>query len=167
MNNIIELLNIVFYQDEINTPGKLKDTDKFRDLFIDTLFKTLLNREYEEEDNVIINNIKLALECLHNDELTYHDLNYDFSIKTNDERLNEISQFDNLGLLLTRYNVIPNNNIFLDDLEDDIKEHIIIKVIENKIKYKHVVERIKEYYYIELSEYKDDKFIIGELAKKF
>ena len=165
--DIIELLNIVFYQEEINMDGKLKDSDKFRNLFIDTLFKALLSREYEEDDNVIINNIKLALEGLHNDELTYHDLNYDFSIKTNDERLNEISQFDNLGLLLTRYNVIPNNNIFLDDLEDDIKEHTIIKVIENKIKYKHVVERIKEYYFKELSEYKDDKFIMGELAKKF
>ena len=167
MNDIIELLNIVFYQDDINMDGKLKDSDKFRKLFIDTLFKAINNKELEEDDNVIINNIKQALEGIHNNKLSYDDLNYDFSIKTEEQRNIGISQFDNLGLFLTRYNIIPLNNIYLDDLEEDLKMNTIIKVIENKIKYKHVVERIKEYYYKELSEYKDDKFIMGELAKKF
>ena len=87
LDDIIELLNIVFYQDEINTPGKFKDSDKFRKLFIDTLFKAIINREYEEDDNVIINNIKLALEGIHNNKLSYDNLNYDFSIKTEDERI--------------------------------------------------------------------------------
>ena len=167
MNDIIELLNLVFYQEDINMDGKLKDSDKFRKLFIDTLFKAINNKELEEDDNVIINNIKQALEGIHNNKLSYDDLNYDFSIKTEEQRNIGISQFDNLGLFLTRYNIIPLNNIYLDDLEEDLKMNTIIKVIENKIKYKHVVERIKEYYYKELSEYKDDKFIMGELAKKF
>lgn len=52
-------------------------------------------------------------------------------------------------------------------MEEDIKMNTILKLIENKIKYKHVIKTIKDYYYKHLSEYKDDKYIMGELAKKF
>ena len=43
----------------------------------------------------------------------------------------------------------------------------ILNVIENKIKYKHGIEHIKDYYNKHLSECKDDKYIVGELVKKF
>ena len=165
--DLIEVLSIAFEQDEQQIPGKLKDDDKFRKLYVDGIINMLIEREYEEDDIVIINNIKLALEGIHKDTISYDDLNYNFSLKTEEERTYGISQFDNLGLFLTRYNIIPIRNIYLDDLEEDIKMNPILKVIENKIKYKHVVKTIKEYYHKHLSEYKDDKYIIGELAKKF
>ena len=112
MKDLIELLNIVFYQDEIDPQGKLKDSDKFRNIYIRGLYNAFIEREYEEDDNVIINNIKQALEGLHNNKLSYDDLNYNFSIKTEDERLIGISQNDNLEILLTRYNILSINNVF-------------------------------------------------------
>ena len=81
-DDLIELLNIVFYQDEIDPQGKLKDSDKFRNIYIRGLYNAFIEREYEEDDNVIINNIKQALEGIHNNKLSYDDLNYNFSIRT-------------------------------------------------------------------------------------
>ena len=110
--DLIELLNIVFYQDEINMPGELKESDQFRKLYIKGIFKILRDREYEAEDNIIINNIKQTLEGIHNNKLSYDDLNYDFSIKTEEERNLGLTQNDVLGLFLTRYNILSINNVF-------------------------------------------------------
>ena len=58
--DLIELLNIVFYQDDIDPQGKLKDSGKFRNIYIRGLYNAFIEREYEEDDDVIINNIKQA-----------------------------------------------------------------------------------------------------------
>ena len=166
--DLIELLNIVFYQDDIDPPSKLKDSDKFRNIYIRGLYNAFIEREYEEDDNVIINNIKQALEGLHNNKLSYDDLNYDFSIKTEDERIIGISQNDNLEILLTRYNILSISHLLISiKHKDNLLLESLLTIIETKIKYKHVIEHIEDYYNKHLSEYKDDKFIIGELAKKF
>ena len=167
MKILIEPLNIIFYQDEINKPGKLKEYDNFRNIYNNILFKALNNREYEDDDNIIINNIKLVIEGIHNNTISYDDFNYDFSIKTEKQRNIGLTRNDVLGLFLTRYNIIPLNKVFLDSIEEDIKTNPIIKVIETKIKFKHVIENIKDYYSKHISKYKDNKYIIGELAKKF
>ena len=166
--DLIELLNIVFYQDEINMPRELNRSDQFSKLYINTLFNAFIEREYEEDDNVIINNIKQALEGLHNNKLSYDDLNYNFSIKTEDERIIGISQNDNLEILLTRYNILSISHLLISiKHKDNLLLESLLTIIETKIKFKHVLEHIEDYYNKHLSEYKDDKFIIGELAKKF
>ena len=149
--DLIELLNIVFYQDDIDLQGKLKDSDKFRKIYIKGLFNAFIEREYEEDDKIIINNIKQALGGIHNNKLSYDDFNYDFSIKTEEEHNLGLTQNDILGLFLTRYNIMSINNVFLDSIEEDIKMNQILKVIENKIKFKHVIEHIKDYYNKHLS----------------
>ena len=169
MKDLIELLNIIFYQDDINIDDyRFNESDQFSKLYINTLFKALNNREYEEDDNVIINNIKQALEGIHNNKLSYDDLNYDFSIKTEDERIIGISQNDNLEILLTRYNILSISHLLISiKHKDNLLLESLLNIIETKIKFKHVLEHIEDYYNKHLSEYKDDKFIIGELAKKF
>ena len=114
-------------------------------------------RECEGNDNVIINNIKLVLEGMHNNKLSYNDINHNLSIKTEEESNLGLTQNDILWLFLIRYNILSINNVFLDSIEEDIKMNATLKVIENKIKYKHVIQHIKDYYNKRLSEYKDDK----------
>ena len=124
--------------------------------------------EYEEDDNVIIINIKEALEGIHNNKLYYDDLNYNFSIKTEEELIIGISQNDNLKIFLTRYNILPINHLLIVIRnKEDLLINSILTVIETNIKFKHIIEHIEEYYNKHLSEYKNDKYIIGELAKKF
>ena len=57
-HDLIELLNIACKQDEQQIPGKLKDDDKFRKLYVDGIINMLIEREYEEDD---IREIRLAL----------------------------------------------------------------------------------------------------------
>ena len=76
---------------------------------------------------------------MHNNKLSYNDINHNLSIKTEEESNLGLTQNDILWLFLIRYNILSINNVFLDSIEEDIKMNATLKVIENKIKYKHVI----------------------------
>ena len=152
----------------------LKETAKYKFnegkgtkiLFINHFLKQLSENENKPNDDVLIENCKRALKGLKENPGSYSDYKIGFTEEEDDDLVN-ISRFDNLSLLLLRYNILPVNNVFIDSVEDDIKKHSIVNVIENKIRFKHVINQIESYINRQYENVDSDLYVLGETAKKF
>ena len=151
---------------EIMRKYRFKEGKGAKCIFIKYFFDNLSENENKPNDDVLIENCKRALKGLKENPGSYSDYKIGFTQEDEDDLVN-ISRFDNLGILLNHYNISPLNNVFIDSVEDDIKKHSILYVIENKIKFKHVINQIENYINRQYENVDSDLYVLGETAKKF
>ena len=151
---------------EITSKYRFKEGKGSKCLFIKYFLDNLAENENKPNDDILIENCERALKGLKENPGSYSDYKIGFTEEEDDDLVN-ISRFDNLSLLLLRYNILPVNNVFIDSVQDDIKKHSIVNVIENKIRFKHVINQIENYINRQYENVDSDLYVLGETAKKF
>ena len=143
--------------------------------YVEGLTVSLTYEKGLEYDLTVINRCKEALDGLEKEPNEYEH----YKLRDGDDTLNGteidedneiiyVSQNDLLGIFLAiNYNVIPLSNVFLDDMEEERKQHTIMKVIKQKIRFARILKDIEKYINSYLYGQKSDVFILGEVAKKF
>ena len=158
---------------KITIKNTLKDFNisKFtNDILIQVIiYNNTLNNKSDAE---LIKRCKEALDGLAKEPNSYNNFNIDS--ENEDECENDLlnsnyyfSQNDILGMfLLNNYNIIPLNEVFLDSIEEEKNKPTIIKVIRKNIKFSHLMKQIEEYVNRLFGMY-NDKYILGDIAKRF
>ena len=90
----------------------------------------------------------------------------DYIVKV-DDKTAHLSRADDLGIQLLYYNICPEDNVVINDIDEERKQHSIITVIEKKIKFKHVLKAIQKYIDGHLFNNTNEISVLGEVAKKF
>ena len=121
----------------------------------------------------ILKCVKLSSKAMFNTEDIFEEEEDDdcmadeeFHEKYDDEFM--MMKSDELSYRLLSYNICPEVDITLDGIKDEErKQHSIIKVIEDKIKFKHVLKAIQKIIDEKLFGNDNSYSVLGEVAKKF
>ena len=182
-NEIISILRIIgYYQHDKDIENAIKEMKTCPTSYLVMVLCFQLTQFNNHTDRELINRCKAILESLKqdptnlanaisllDDEDDENDFmtDDDYIVKVNDNTL-YLSRADDLGIQLLNYNICPEDDITIPSISDEErKQHSIIKVIEDKIKFKYVLKSIQKYIDEKLFNNNNEMSVLGEIAKKF
>ena len=180
---IISILRVIgYHQHDKDIENAIKEMKTCPITYLVMVLCFQLTQFNDHTDRELINRCKAILESLKQDPTNLANAisllddeddesdfmtDDDYIVKVNDNTFH-LSRSDDLGMQLLDYNICPEDDITLDGITDEErKRHSIISVIEDKIKFKHVLRAIQKYIDDKLFNNTNEMSVLGEIAKKF